>query len=158
MKPRLSALVTFLSATCLAFLVSSCGPPKATDAEVVLANIKSHYGKRVVMRAKFRSGARCHQKAEVGKWQTYCVDCQVCRGPIVVDTGKPVDETVELPDWPMILGGTYKGRDIRCKGALNAVECWPFVEGKTYIVQGELESQQPPKLLVERFWEVEEGT
>lgn len=136
----------------LALSAASCGPPKAMDAKEVLNNLSDYAGKRVVIRTKFRSGARCHQATK--EWQTYCKDCQFCRGPLVVDVG-----TEELPesadDWPMIIGGTWKGQDIRCKGPLGSVECYPFKEGKTYIVQGEIEQQRPPKLLLENFWEVE---
>lgn len=121
----------------------------------MLKNITAYAGKRVVLRARFKSGARCRQ--EVGKdWQTYCKDCQYCRGPVVVDTGLDLPSS-GLDDWPMILGGTWKGKDIRCKGTLQAIECYPFELGKTYVVQGEIEAQRPPKLLVEKFWEVTGG-
>jgi len=136
----------------LALLVAaSCGPPKAKEAEEVLKNIQDYAGKRVAIRAKFKSGARCHLDTG-GEWQTYCKDCQFCRGPIVLDTGLPLKEE-GLDDWPLILGGTYEGQDIRCKGPLNAVVCYPFTEGKEYVVEGKIEAQRPPKLLVERFWE-----
>lgn len=146
--PRSRGVPALLAALALS---ASCGPPKAIDAADVLANLDAHLGKRVVMRARFRSGARCHLESK--EWTTYCKDCQYCRGPLVVDTGKELSE--ELDDWPMILGGTWEGQDIRCKGPLGKIECAPFVEGKTYVVQGEVENQRPPKLLVERFWEVE---
>jgi hypothetical protein len=139
----------------LTMLLASCGPPKAVEAEEVLKNIQSLAGKRVVIRAKFRSGARCRTEKEPGEgWKTYCENCQYCRGPIVLDTGKPLPEEGS-DDWPLILGGTYDGQDIRCKGPLNAVECHPFKEGKTYIVQGQIEAQRPPKLLVEKYWDAD---
>lgn len=133
--------------------LAACGPPKAEDAEKVLKNIEVYAGKRIVIKARFRSGARCKQKKNE-KWQTYCQDCQYCRGPVVLDTGLDLPEE-GLDDWPLILGGTYKGQDVRCKGPLNAIECYPFTPGKSYIVQGKLEHQRPPKLLVEKFWEIE---
>ncbi len=143
----LLALGTFMLA-----LLASCGPPKGLEASEVLKDIPKYAGKRVAIRTKLKSGARCRQQSK--DWQTYCTDCQYCRGPVVVDVG--IDLPAEgLDDWPMILGGTYDGQDIRCKGPLNQVECFPFKEGITYIVEGKIEAQRPPKLLVERFWTVE---
>jgi hypothetical protein len=158
-------LKRLLMALC-ALLFASCKPPKALEADDVLKHIQDYAGKVVVMRAKFRSGARCRQEygeeakeeakktGKDPKWQAYCKDCQYCRGPVVIDSGLDM-ETQNLDDWPLILGGTWKGKDIRCKGPLNQIECYPFVPGKTYVVQGQIERQRPPKLLVERFWEVE---
>lgn len=131
----------------------SCGPPKSQPAEEILKDLEKYAGKRVVLRGKFKSGARCHL-TNVTEWQTYCKDCQYCKGPVVLDTGMDLPEE-GLDDWPMILGGTYSGEDIRCKGPLNQVECKPFTPGKEYVVQGKIEAQRPPKLLVEKFWEVE---
>jgi hypothetical protein len=145
-KLRLSTLLAVLVATV------HCGPPKSIEAEEVLKNLEAHAGKRVVVRGKFKSGARCRQENE--QWQTYCKDCQYCRGPVVLDSGANLVEE-GLDDWPMILGGTFDNQDIRCKGPLNAVECYPFVEGKTYVIQGKIEAQRPPKLLVEKFWQVD---
>lgn len=147
-----------LLACALSLFAVACGPPKSVPAEEIVAKIDQHYGKLVVLRGKFRSGARCHLQTEDKKWKTYCGDdCQVCRGPIVLDVaGKTFDESTDVADWPMILGGTFQGKDIRCKGKLNEIDCYPFKEGKTYVVQGMLEKQRPPKLLVEHFWEVED--
>jgi hypothetical protein len=165
MKTRSFADALPLAAAVL-LAAASCGPPKAQDADEILQHITDYAGKVVVMRAKFRSGARCRQEyaeevkqraKEAGKdpkWQAYCKDCQYCRGPIVLDTGLDTEKE-NLDDWPMILGGTWKGQDIRCKGPLNQIDCYPFTLGKQYIVQGQIEHQRPPKLLIERFWEVE---
>lgn len=134
-----------------ASLLASCGPPKSVQADEVVKNLQKYAGKRVAIKTKLKSGARCRQ--EVGqKWQTYCTDCQYCRGPVVVDVGGFDLKDEGIDDWPMILGGTHDGQDIRCKGPLNQVECFPFKEGITYIVEGKIEAQRPPKLLVERFW------
>src|SRR5262245_24889818 len=74
------------------FLIAACGPPKAEDAATIMKNIHEYAGKRVVVRAKFRSGARCGQPREVGeKWKTFCGsdnECAYCRGPVVLDTGE----------------------------------------------------------------------
>lgn len=153
----------FFGTVFMALMIAACGPPKAQDADVIMKNIHEYAGKRVVIRAKFRSGARCGQPRELGeKWKTFCgsdKDCAYCRGPVVLDTGGALNLSEEgLDDWPMILGGTYDGQDIRCKGPLNEVECFPFKVGKTYIVQGQIEAQRPPKLLVENFWDVEESS
>jgi hypothetical protein len=122
-------------------------------AEEILKDLDKYAGKRVVIQGKFKSGARCHLE-KVTEWQTYCTDCQYCKGPLVLDTGLPLPEE-GLDDWPLILGGTYNGEDIRCKGPLNKVECKPFKEGKTYVVQGKIEVHRPPKLLVEKLWEID---
>lgn len=133
---------------CIALLATAC-TPDAKDADEVLANLDDHIGKRVTLKGKFRSGARCRVQDENGDFPTYCKnnDCQYCKGPVVLDTGIDAEEA-KLMDWPMILGGTWKGKDIRCRGPLNQIECWPKLEGKTYIVRGRLENQKPPKLIV----------
>jgi hypothetical protein len=134
-------------------LIVSCGPPSAIPIDDMLKQVDRHLGKRVVIKTKLKSGARCRQ-GEEGEWKTYCKDCVYCRGPLVVDAATHTSTKVD--DWAVILGGTWKYEDIRCKGPLNEVKCYPFDLSKTYIIQGVLEAQKPPKLLVEKFWEVEE--
>jgi len=131
-------------------MITACGPPKGTPVTEILSDVDFHYGKTITIRTKFVSGARCRQ-GEEGEWKTYCKDCQYCKGPMVVDPGEKVGAS---PDWPMILGGTWEYKDIRCKGPLNKVECHPFEIGKTYVVRGKLEKHKPPKLLVSKFWEI----
>jgi hypothetical protein len=133
-------------------LTGCFGPPDAIEGAQLLKELDAHLGKRVVVKAKFRSGARCRQ--EDGEWKTYCKDCQYCRGPLVIDTGSAVPEE-GMDDWPMVLGGTWEGEDIRCKGPLHQIECKPFELGKTYVIQGRLEAAHPPKLLVQKFWKVD---
>ncbi|MEM7677693.1 MAG: hypothetical protein AAF449_16985, partial [Myxococcota bacterium] len=106
-----------------------------------------------VVKTKFRSGARCRLETPNGEWKTYCRDCQYCRGPVVVDAPSLPDDVDNIDDWPLILGGTWDLKDIRCKGKLNEVTCHPFELGKTYIVQGTIENQRPRKLLVRNFWQ-----
>jgi hypothetical protein len=137
----------------LLLALASCGPPDAVPVEQVLAHFDQFARKRVALKTKLRSGARCRQ-GEEGEWRTYCKDCVYCRGPLVIDAGT-VTSTDTL-DWPMILGGTWEYEDIRCKGPLNNVTCYPFELGKSYVIQGVLEDQRPPKLLVEKFWAVAE--
>lgn len=144
-----------LLAVLLLILTGACVPRDAMSVDEVLKDLDSYYGRRITVKAKFRSGARCRQ-GDDGEWKTYCKDCQYCRGPVVVDSGiTPKDE--EVDDWPMILGGTHEMQDIRCKGPLNQVECYPFTPGKMYIVRGRLEKQHPPKLLVAEFWPLDES-
>lgn len=145
-----------LIATGAAAMMTACGPPRSVPADEVLAHVEAYAGKRVVMKTRFRSGARCRQESPEKKWRTYCKDCQFCRGPVVVDS-QLTAERAAIDDWPMILGGTWKGRDIRCTGPLNAIECYPFVPGRLYVVQGKIEHQRPPKLLVEDFWDVDDS-
>lgn len=134
----------------LALLAAGACKPTPIEADQLLANIDQHIGKRVVVKAKFKSGARCKQ--DDGEWKTYCKDCQYCRGPLVVDTEMDL-KSEGLDDWPLVLGGTYDGKDIRCKGKLNEVKCFPFELGKTYVVQGLIEASHPPKLIVQDYWE-----
>lgn len=136
----------------LGLLATAACKPDPLDAEELLKNIDQHVGKRVVVKAKFKSGARC--KLEEGEWKTYCKDCQYCRGPLVIDTDLDLERT-GLDDWPLVLGGTYEGKDIRCKGKLNEVKCYPFEPGRTYVVQGLIEASHPPKLIVQEYWEDE---
>ncbi|MCB9654000.1 MAG: hypothetical protein H6729_07735 [Deltaproteobacteria bacterium] len=134
--------------------VFACGAPKSIEVDEVLSHLEDHLGKQITIRSQFKSGARCRQTGET--WQTYCgSDCQVCRGPLVVDSKLNLPAS-NLNDWPMILGGTYKGRDIRCKGPLNNVECYPFELGKPYVVRGTLERNHPPRLIVSAWWPVED--
>ncbi len=131
-------------------LLAACGAPPAVPVEELVRDLGPSYGKVITVRTRFKSGARCRQ-GEDGKWKTYCKDCQYCRGPLVADL--PLAATASgAEDWPLIMGGTWEGQDIRCKGPLNQIECYPFELGKTYVVRGVLEHQRPPKLLVERFW------
>jgi len=149
---RGAATVHPVLVTCLpvVFLAGACGPPKFEEVDTILEEIEKHYGQRVTIRARFKSGARCRQTD--GQWKTYCKDdCQYCRGPLVVDSRIALAKE-GLFDWPMVLGGTWKNRDIRCKGQLNRIECYPFIPGKPYIVRGYIERNRPPKLLVETFW------
>ena len=120
------------------------------DAEQLLAELDQHVGKRVVVRASFRSGARCRLETPDGDWKTYCRGCQYCRGPVVL-ASPSLPKDVQVDDWPLILGGTWRGRDIRCTGKLNEVECYPFELGPRYIVRGRIEDQRPRKLLVSDF-------
>lgn len=127
---------------------------EAKEPREILENIDAHIGKRVTIKARLRAGIRCRLDTEDGEWQTYCRDCQVCKGPFVVDLGNaPADQ--EFADWPMIIGGTWKEKDIRCKGPLNEVECYPFEPGKTYVLEGLIERTKPPKLIVDGFKLVE---
>lgn len=144
---------SWLLVPAIAAFIGACGPPRAMPVEEVLNQLPRFKGKLITIRTMLRSGARCRQ-GEEGEWKTYCKDCVYCRGPLVVEPPGTVTSTNVL-DWPMILGGTWEYKDIRCKGPLNAVECYPFQEGKTYVIRGMLEDQQPPKLLVEKFWQVE---
>ena len=128
-----------------------CGPPNAVDVDEALKNIDQHLGQRLVIKARFKSGARCKQAD--GEWKTYCKDCQYCKGPLVVDTKLDLQKE-GLADWPLVLAGTYEGQDIRCKGKLNEVKCYPLELGKLYIVQGRLEASHPPRLLVQKYWDV----
>jgi len=136
-------------------LLAAC-TPQGLDAMEVAANIDQHLGQRLTVRGKFKSGARC-RIGEDGEWKTYCKDCQYCRGPLVLDVGVTKTSTSGevIEDWPLVLGGVWEGKDIRCKGPLNQIECWPLVPGKTYVVQGFVETHQPPKLIVREFWEVD---
>jgi len=143
------------SAALLLFLLGACGAPAGTPAEEVVKNLDAYRGRPVDVRAKLKSGARCRQ-GEDGEWKTYCKDCVYCRGPLVVDLGTDTSSTSNELDWPLILGGTYEYEDIRCKGLLNEVKCTPMEDGKTYVIRGIIEFQRPPKLLVEKFWEVDD--
>jgi hypothetical protein len=138
----------------IALALASCGPPKGIPVEEVLSHLEEYRGRSVPILMKLRSGARCRQ-GEDGEWKTYCKDCVYCRGPLVADLGTVTSTSVELDDWPLILGGTVDFEDIRCKGPLDKVVCAPMQAGKTYVIQGVIEFQRPPKLLVERFWPVE---
>jgi len=129
-------------------VAAACSPPEGVPAERVLRNIDAYIGRTIDMRAKFRSGARCHLEAP--EWKTYCKDCQYCKGPMVVDLGTTT--STETEDWPMVLGGTYKYQDVRCKGPLNEIECYPFVLGKEYVVRGFIERYRPPRFIVQKFW------
>ena len=139
------------SAALAVCVVLGCGLAGCTEGpletEQLLAELDAHVGKRVVVRAVFRSGARCRLETPDGKWKTYCRNCQFCRGPVVIASPN-LPEDVDVDDWPLILGGTWRGRDIRCTGPLNKVECYPFELGKSYIVRGRIEDQRPRKLLV----------
>ena len=142
--------VPMIATVALGWVAACSGEP--IDAESLIANLEQHVGKRVLVRSQFRSGARCRLETPDGEWKAYCKDCQYCRGPVVMDTpSMPKDG--EVDDWPIILGGTWRGRDIRCTGKLNEVECYPFVPGKTYVVRGLIENQRPRKLLVRDYWE-----
>ena len=122
----------------------------------VLANPELYFGKHIRIQARLRAGLRCRLETEDKKWRTYCRDCQICRGPFVVDL--PEKDRSAYPDWPMVLGGTYNQRDIRCKGPLNKVECYPFEPGHTYILEGLFIRTQPPKLFIDNFQEVKTDT
>lgn len=132
--------------------LAGCKPSDAPTADEVLSKIDEHLGKRVALKAKIKSGARC-AVAKDGEFKTYCKDCQYCRGPAVV--GTKLDTKKEgLDDWPMILVGQWKGKTIRCKGPLGEVVCEPFDEGKEYLIQGRLEKMRPPRLVVQDAWEL----
>lgn len=135
----------------LALTATGCNEEPKEAADIV-DQIDRYIGKRITMKAKFRPGIRC--RLDIGdeeKWVTYCRDCQVCKGPFVVDL-----DGADAEAWPMVLGGTWDMKDIRCKGPLNDVECYPFEIGKTYIVEGVLERSTPPKLFVDG-WRAAEG-
>jgi hypothetical protein len=137
----------------LALLLTGCfGPPDAMESGQLLKELDAHLGQRVVVKAKLKSGARCRQ--DDGEWKTYCKDCQYCRGPLVIDSNLDLPKE-GLDDWPLVLGGTWDGEDIRCKGPLENIECKPFDVGKTYVIQGRLEAAHPPKLLVQKFWAID---
>lgn len=142
----------YLSVLGLAFGLAMAGCSDVKTAEEVLSELDVHYGKRLTMRARFRSGARCSAEVD-GEFQTYCKDCQYCRGPIVVETTLS-STTAKLDDWPMVLGGTWEGKPIRCSGPLSNLNCHPFKLGALYEVRGVLERHRPPRLLVEDFEEV----
>lgn len=113
-----------------------------------MRDISVYMGRTIDLRASFRSGARCHLESE--EWQTYCKGCQYCKGPLVVNLAGTSTTT---DDWPMVLGGTYKYQDIRCKGPLDDVRCYPFEPGKTYVVRGFIEAYRPPRFMVQKFWD-----
>lgn len=131
------------------------------SAQEVVDDLDRYLGKRIRMRAKLRSGARCRVGETVADFKTYCKDCQFCNGPYVIDLGRPVVQTTttatvadtdEVPkDWPMILGGSHEYKPIRCRGPLNQVDCWPFEVGKEYVLEGLLERHRPPRLMVDGF-------
>ena len=130
--------------------------PAAKDADEILAHLDQNLGKRVVLKARFRSGARCRIGEDDGQWKTYCKgECQYCKGPLVVDS-RVEGEDLQLEDWPLTLGGTYEGKPIRCEGPLNDVKCYPFELGKTYVVRGLLERFHPPRLMVSDWWEADD--
>jgi len=137
----------------LAGLLMACSAPEGTPVESILGDLNFHYGKTITVRTKLASGARCRVGDEEGEWKTYCKDCQYCRGPLVVSPDGERSEN-EL-DWPMILGGTWEYQDIRCKGPLDEIVCYPFVPGRTYVIRGVLERHQPPRLLVNKWWAVD---
>jgi hypothetical protein len=139
-----------LTLTTLAFGLGACSKtPK--DAREIVADIDRYRGDHVAMKAKFFPGVRCRLETEDGEWVTYCGDCQVCKGPYVVDVEGASDEV-----WPLVLAGIWERRDIRCTGPLNDIECHPFEIGETYIVEGTIDRSNPPKLFVDDFREVED--
>ena len=130
--------------------VFACKPtPK--PAEEIIGHLEQYLGRTVTMTAKVRSGARCKARNETGEWQTYCKDCQVCAGPLVVDSKQSAPGS-SPDDWPMILGGSYEGREVRCRGPLNKIACHPLTPGKHYVLRGKIENEHPPKLLLSAFW------
>ena len=147
-----------LTLRCLSFLLLfALGAPGClpdpTDADEGLAKLEDYYGKSVVIRTRLRSGARCSVADENGEFRTYCKgNCRHCKGPLVVDTSLNL-KAEGLDDWPMILAGSWKNRDIRCRGPLDNVVCYPFEPGKTYVIRGRLEAHRPPRFLVQDFWE-----
>ena len=141
-----------LAAAAVAMIAATGCTRSPIDAQTLLSELEAHVGRRVVVRASFRSGARCRLETPDGEWKTYCGDCQFCRGPVVLDAPS-LPEDLETDDWPLILGGTWRGRDIRCTGKLNDVTCYPFEVGKRYVVRGMIEDQRPRKLLVSGFRE-----
>lgn len=144
-----SNFLRLLSLASLLALGACRGEPKT--AKEIIDHLDEYTGKHVRMIAKFKAGIRCKLDTEDGEWKTYCGDCQVCKGPYVVDLS---DEDGE--EWPLVLGGTYDYKDVRCKGELNAVECHPLEVGKTYVVEGLIERTNPPKLYLDDFELVEE--
>ena len=124
--------------------LTACNATPKTPKEV-LDNLDSYVGSNVRIKATLKAGLRCQLDTEDGKWQTYCGDCQSCKGPFVVDMGPEGEE------WPLVLSGTHEAKKIGCEGKLNEVECFPMEPGKTYILDGLLERGTPPKLIVERF-------
>ena len=130
--------------------LSGCQEPTIEAGELV-ANMEPHIGKRVRVKGSFRPGLRCRLETADGEWKTYCGDCQVCKGPYVLDVNAK-----DTDPWPLVLAGTWKLRDIRCKGPLGQVECYPLKTGQPYIVEGILERSTPPKLFVDGFWRVEQ--
>lgn len=150
----MKSLKLFAPLIALSGLVACTPTPK--DVDEILAHLNENMGKHVVLKARFRSGARCRIGKDEGEWKTYCKDdCQYCKGPLVVDS-RVKGEDVDLDDWPLTLGGTHDGKPIRCEGPLNEVKCFPFEPGKTYVVRGLLEKHHPPRLMVSDFWEADD--
>lgn len=145
-----------LSLTFALGLLGGCtADPKNVDD--VLGDFSAHAGKRILLKTKLRSGARCRIGDEEGQWKTYCKgdECQYCSGPVVVASNvKP--SSAGLDDWPMILGGIHEGKPFKCKGPLNKVSCGPFDLDKTYVLRGIIEKHHPPRLMVTDFWEADE--
>lgn len=145
---------TVIPLIALGLAVGCTAEPKAVDE--VLESFDQYAGKRITLKTKLRSGARCRIGTEEGQWRTRCKeDCQFCSGPVVVASNvKP--SAAGLDDWPMILGGLHDGKPIKCKGPLNEVKCGPFDLDKTYVIRGLIEKHHPPRLMVTDFWEAEE--
>lgn len=140
-------IIPILAALALAGCISD-----PVDVDDVLRDFDKYAGNRVLLKTKFRSGARCRIGDEAGQWKTYCKgDCQYCSGPIVVDSNVKPKEA-GLDDWPMILGGTHDDKPMRCEGLLNRVKCTPFKLGETYIVRGIIAKHAPARLIVKEFW------
>jgi hypothetical protein len=133
------------------WMASACAPT-VHSADEVVEEMDTYLGQKVVMEVALRSGARCRVGQYEGEFRTYCKDCQYCRGPLVVETTQPYDGA---DDWPLVLGGVFDGRPIRCEGPLNDISCHPFELGKRYVIRGSIEKMQPPKLLVSDFWEAD---
>lgn len=151
MRARLTILTSLLG---LALAAAGCTEdPKNVDE--VLENFPEYAGKRILLKTKLRSGARCRVGDKDGEFRTYCKgDCQYCKGPLVVASSVKTKEA-DLDDWPMILGGIHEGKPIKCKGPLNEVTCEPFDLDKTYVIRGIIEKHHPPRLMVTDFWEAE---
>ncbi len=132
-----------LSLTALGIGALGCaeGP---LDAAKLVSELDSHLGKKVTVKAKLRTGIRCRLDTEDGRFMTYCRDCQVCKGPFVLDVPG-------VEGWPVVLAGVWEGQAIQCRGKLNQVKCHPFEPGATYVIEGLLSRSNPPKLHVDDF-------
>jgi hypothetical protein len=138
-----------VSAAAVGMALAAC-TPTAKPVQEIVSDLDTYVGEKVVVTTKLRSGARCRVDAG-GEFKAYCRDCQYCKGPLVVDTGRALP--TDVADWPLVLGGTHGGQPIRCEGPLNEVRCRPFDLDRTYVIRGSIEATAPPKLLVSDFWE-----
>lgn len=118
--------------------------------EALIKDAQKFYGRTVRIRTSLHAELRCRLKTQEGKWMTYCGDCQICRGPLVAELTTQTATT----SWPLVLAGSWKGKPIQCEGPINRIECYPFSQGKTYLITGLLEKATPPRLYINDFEEI----